>query len=288
MTPCMTIQEALVDPFRPLFMQRALLEALVLAVPSGLLGAWIVTRRLAFVTHAMGHATFPALVIAVLAGWSLFASSLIAAIVLALALAWLARSRELAGGVAVAIVLAASLALGAVLVSDVADPGLRANTLLFGSLLAIGWDEVLRTAVVAVVTVACTVAFGRRLAAATFHEELATADGVRVRLLDAGLMVLLAGTVAVALVAAGSLLVASLLLVPSATARFVTTRLLALQLAGVAFAAFDGVAGLLLAFHLDAPPGAGIAAVAAGVFVLVAAGAAWRTHRARHLVAIPS
>ena len=288
MNPSVTIQEALLDPFRPLFMQRALVEVLVLAVPAGLLGAWVVTRLLAFVTHSVGHATFPVLVIAVLAGWSLFASSLIAAVVLALGLAWLARTRELGGGVAVAIVLAASLALGAVLVSDVSDPGLRANTLLFGSLLAIGWDEVLRTATVAVAAVACTLAFGRRMAAATFHEELATVDGLRVRVLDGGLMVLLAATVAVGIAAAGSLLVASLLLVPSATARFVTRRLVPLMLAGVAFAAFDGVAGLLVAFHLDAPPGAGIAAVAAGVFALVAAASAWHARRSRQLVAIPN
>jgi ABC-type Mn2+/Zn2+ transport system permease subunit len=288
MNPCVTIQEAVLDPLRPLFMQRALVEVLVLAVPAGLLGAWVVTRRLAFVTHSVGHATFPALVIAVLAGWSLFASSLVAAVVLALGLAWLARSRELGGGAAVAIVLAASLALGAVLVSDVSDPGLRANTLLFGSLLAIGWDEVLRSAVVAAVTVGCTLVFGRRLAAATFHEELATVDGIGVRVLDGGLMVLLAATVAVALAASGSLLVASLLLVPSATARFVTRRLVPLMLAGMAFAAFDGVAGLLLAYHLDAPPGAGIAAVAAGIFALLATASAWYARRSRQLVSIPS
>ena len=65
-------------------MQRALVEVLLVAIPAGLLGTWVVTRKLAFVTHAVGHATFPALVIAVIAGWSLTGTSLVAAVAVAL------------------------------------------------------------------------------------------------------------------------------------------------------------------------------------------------------------
>jgi ABC-type Mn2+/Zn2+ transport system permease subunit len=210
-------------------------------------------------------------------------------VVLALALAWLGRRRELAGGAAVAIVLAACLALGAVLVSDIADPGVSANGLLFGSLLAIGWDEVARTAIVAATAVAATAAASRRLSAATFHEELAAAEGLRPGLLEAGLMALLAATVAVGLAAVGSLLVASILLVPSATALLLANRVMTVAVAGVAVAAFDGVAGLIVAFHLDAPPGAGIAAVAAMVYVAAAAATAVRRRRrTRQLIAVPT
>jgi ABC-type Mn2+/Zn2+ transport system permease subunit len=280
--------DAIIDPFRPLFMQRALAAVLILAVPAGLLGTWVVTRHLAFMTHAVGHATFPALVVAALAGWSLFGASLGAAIVLALGLTWLGTRQELAGGVAVAIVLAASLAIGAVLVSDITDPGVRANGLLFGSLLAIGWDEVARIGVMALLAVGATAALGRDLAATTFHRELAIADGRRVRLVDLVLMILLAGTVAVAVRTVGSLLVAALLLVPSATARMITSRIVTLHAVGVAIAAADGVAGLWLAYQLDAPPGAGIAVVAAGVFVIVAAGRAIHDRARIGLTAVPS
>ena len=284
----MSALDTLIDPFRPLFMQRALVAVLLLAIPAGLLGTWVVTRRLAFMTHAVGHATFPALVIAALAGWSLFGASLIAAVVLALGLSWLAQRPELANGVAVAIVLAACLAIGAVLVSDISDPGVRANSLLFGSLLAIGWDEVARVGVVAVLTVAVTLAFGRDLAAATFHRELAIADGRRVRLMDLVLMILLAATVAVSVRAVGSLLVASLLLVPSATARMLTGRVPTLHAAGIVLAAAEGVAGLWLAYRLDAPPGAGIAVVSAAVFVAVAFGCAVRDRARKGMTLVPS
>ena len=54
----------LTDPLELEFMQRALLEIGLLAAPAGLLGTWIVLRRLAFFTHAAGSATFPGLVVA--------------------------------------------------------------------------------------------------------------------------------------------------------------------------------------------------------------------------------
>ncbi len=283
----MSIADLLVDPFRPPFMQRALIEVLILAVPAGLLGTWVVTRRLAFVTHALGHATFPALVVAALAGWSLFGTSLVTAVALALGLAWMSTRPELANGVAVAIILSAALALGAVLVSDVTDPGVRANALLFGSLLAIGWAEIARTAIVAALVLGVTLVAGRDLATATFQRDLAVADGRRVRLLDSVLMVLLAATVAVALSAVGSLLVAALLLVPSATARLLTRRVPTMHLAGICLAAAEGAAGLWVAYQLDAPPGAGIAVVAATVFVVVSSLRAARLWRSRHMAVVP-
>ena len=283
----MSVTDLILEPFRPLFMQRALVEVLLLAIPCGLLGTWVVTRKLAFATHAVGHATFPALVIAALAGWSLFGTSLVAAVLLALGLAWMSTRPGLTGGVAVAIVLSAALALGAVLVSDISDPGVRANGLLFGSLLAIGWTEIVRTAIVGALAIGLTLVAGRDLTAATFQRDLAVADGHRVRTLDVVLMVLLAATVAVAVRAVGSLLVASMLLVPSATARLVTRRIATMHLAGMGFAAGEGVVGLWLAYQLDAPPGAGIAVVASAVFVGVAALRGLWAWRSRQLAAIP-
>jgi manganese/iron transport system permease protein len=278
---------ALLEPFRPLFMQRALIEVLVLAIPAGLLGTWVVSRRLAFATHALGHVTFPVVVIAILAGWSVFGATLAATVAVALVLAWASRRTELASGVAVAITLAAALAIGAVLVSDIAAPGVRANSILFGSLLAVGSAEIVRTVAVAAVVVGVTVVAGRELAAATFHRELAVAEGRRPTLSELALMIALGAAVAVAVESVGSLLVSALFLVPSATARLIVDRVIPLHLLGIGLAMVDGVAGLWIAYQLDAPPGASIAVVATALFALVA-GAKAMVIRAQRMAAVPS
>ena len=56
--------DPLLDPFQLPFVQRGLIEVLILAVPAGLLGTWIVLRGLAFFSHAVGTAAFPGLVLA--------------------------------------------------------------------------------------------------------------------------------------------------------------------------------------------------------------------------------
>ena len=54
----------MLDPFSLPFVQRGLVEVLLLALAAGLLGTWIVLRGMAFYAHAVGTATFPGLVLA--------------------------------------------------------------------------------------------------------------------------------------------------------------------------------------------------------------------------------
>src|ERR1700712_361837 len=104
-------------------MQRALLEALLLAVLGGVLGSWIVLRRLAFFTHGVGTAAFPGLVAARPPGVAPQLAPLRAAPLSPGALEPLARSRRVATDVATGLLLVGALALGSVLASDVFASG---------------------------------------------------------------------------------------------------------------------------------------------------------------------
>lgn len=252
-------------------MQRALWEILLLSVPAGVLGAWVVMRRLAFMSHALGHVTFPAVVVAYLAGWSVFGVALSTTIAVVLALALLARRVELGDGVAVAVVLSTMTALGALLVSNIADPGVGADSILFGSLLALDGADVARTAVVALVALAVGTGLGRPLLAATFDRDLARSAPLPVVALEGALLVALAATVSVAVSIVGSLMLSAVVLVPAATARTLSRRWWTLQIAGVALAATTGVVGLWLSVRLDAPPGACIAVVAVALYAAISA-----------------
>ncbi|HWT23484.1 MAG TPA: metal ABC transporter permease, partial [Solirubrobacteraceae bacterium] len=85
----------MLDAFSAPYMQRALLEVLLLAVPAGVLGSWIVLRRLAFFTHAVGTVTFPGLVVAGPWGIAPPLAALGAALGFGVAQERLARSRRL-------------------------------------------------------------------------------------------------------------------------------------------------------------------------------------------------
>ena len=130
----------MLEPFQLPFVQRGLIEILILAVPAGLLGTWIVLRGLAFFSHAVGTAAFPGLVLADGLGFAPPLGAFAAAAAFSAGNAALRtapggglrrrdRPRRLPG-------------LGVILASDVFDSGANVETLLFGSLLLIDSGDI--------------------------------------------------------------------------------------------------------------------------------------------------
>jgi manganese/iron transport system permease protein len=262
------------DPFDAPYMQRALLEALMLAVLAGVLGSWIVLRRLAFFTHGVGTAAFPGLVVAGPAGVAPQLAALGAAALYAAGLQGLVRGRRVAADAATGLLLVGALALGVVLASDVFESGAGIDRLLFGSLLGITDLSLWLTAVAVVLAVALDAALRRSWLAAGFDPGTARALGVRPAVADPLLLAAVAGAVVVALDAVGALLVTVVFVIPAATVRLVAPSVRALRLGTIALAAVEGVAGLWLASELDVGPGPAFAVLGGSVFALVALGAA--------------
>ena len=125
----------MLEPFTLPFMQRGLVEVLLLATAGGLLGTWIVLRGLAFHAHAVGTATFPGLVLADGLGFAASLGALGAALIFTGGVAVAARRGSDEHGPATALVLVACLAGGVILASDVFHSAANVDSLLFGSLL---------------------------------------------------------------------------------------------------------------------------------------------------------
>jgi manganese/iron transport system permease protein len=273
----------MLEPFQLPFMQRAALEIALLAPLAGLLGAQIVLRRLAFFTHGVGAAAFPGLVIAGPAGIPPALAALGVGGAFAAAVERLGRRGSTANDTATALLLVAALAVGIVLASDVFESGAGVDQLLFGSLLAIGTEELLFTFGALTLVIVLTAIFRRTWIACGFGSE----DGDSLGLPSAAGDLALLGAVAVAAIAAidavGALLVAAVLVTPAATARLLAGSVAALEAGAAALALAEGLGGLLLAYHLDVPPGAAIAVLSGALFAITVGAhalAAGRRHRA--------
>jgi ABC-type Mn2+/Zn2+ transport system permease subunit len=258
------------DTFSLPFVQTALWEVLLLALAGGLLGTWILLRGLAFYSHAVGTAAFPGLVLADGLGFAAPLGALGAAAVLAAGVGLITRSQRSSNDSATAIVLVGCLALGVVLASDVFHSGANVETLLFGSLLAIDDSDIAFAALAAAATVIVSLALGPRWLARGFDPGSARSLRVGGGLHDAVLLALVALVVVAALAAVGALLATALLVVPAATTRLWVKRLPAWQGWTVLLAAAEGVAGVWLSVETNAPPGATIAVLAGGAFLVSA------------------
>jgi ABC-type Zn uptake system ZnuABC Zn-binding protein ZnuA/ABC-type Mn2+/Zn2+ transport system permease subunit len=256
------------DPFQLAFVQRGVLEVLLLSGAAGLLGTWIVMRGLSFYAHAVGTAAFPGLVLADGLGFSAPLGAFAAALVFAFGVERLARRPRAGYDSLTALVLVAALAGGVVLASDVFQSGGNVDSLLFGSLLLTGTRDLVLAGVASAAAVAATLTLGPRWLARGFDPAAAGAMGLRSGLPDALLLVLVAFAVVASLTAIGALLATALFVVPAATVRLWTQRLSIWQLGAVALAAVQGVAGLWLSVELNTPPGPTVAVLGGGLFAL--------------------
>jgi ABC-type Mn2+/Zn2+ transport system permease subunit len=260
------------DLFELPFLRAALAELLLLAVAGGVLGGWIVLRRLAFFSHGVGAASFPGLVTAEAAG----ASPKLAGLAVAFAYAGgvnragaSGRAARVPGDAATGLLLVAALAGGVVLASDVFHSGAAVDRLLFGTVLAVGSDDLALAAVAAACACAGAALLGRAWSASGFDPEGATALGVPARA-DLALLGLIALAAVAAIPAVGALLLTAMLVVPAATARLLTADVPGLLRVAVCLAAAEGVVGLYLAYTLDVPPGPAVAALGAAGYAVVA------------------
>ena len=258
------------------YLQRALVEIALLAVLAGALGSWIVLRRLAFYTHAVGTATFPGLVVAGPWGVAPQLTALAVALGFGAGLERLSRGHRLDPGAATGVLLVVALAGGSVLASDVYEAGAGVDQLLFGTLIGLSERDVALTGAAALAALLAQAALRRSWLATGFDPDGARSLGVRVSAADRILLAAVAVAVVVSLDAVGALLVAVVLVVPAATVRLLADDVRTLQLGTAALAAAEGVAALLAADALDLGPGPVMAVLGGAVFALVALGARGR------------
>jgi zinc/manganese transport system substrate-binding protein len=257
------------EPFQLPYVQHGLVQVAFLAVAGGILGTWIVLRGLAFYAHAVAAASFPGLVLAGGLGFAGPIGAFAAGGVFAATVGRLSAREERSDYDSLtALVLVAALAGGVILASDVFHSASNVESLLFGSLLLVDTSDQVLAAVAALLALGATAAAGPRWLATGFDPDAARSLGVRSATTDAVLLALVAFAAVSALAAVGALLASALLVVPAATTRLWTNRLLTWQVASVALAAAEGVAGLWLSVKLNAPPGATIAVTAGAVFAL--------------------
>src|SRR2546421_4163540 len=252
------------DPFQLPFVQRGLLEVLILSIPAGLLGTWIVLRGLAFFSHAVGTAAFPGLVRADGLGFAAPLGAFATAVLFAGGVARLAGSAPgeppgaRRGGYdsVTGLVLVGCLALGVILASDVFHSGSGVEGLLFGSLLLIDDGDLALAAVASALALAATWALGPRWLARGFDPVAARSLGAGAGALDVVLLGLIGLASVAALSTVGALLATALFVVPAATVRLLTDRLRTWQVATVLLVLVEGTAGPWLSGGANPPPGA--------------------------------
>ena len=252
------------------FFRNALLGIAILSIVGGILGSYIVTRRLVSISGGITHACFGGLGLGYFMGWPPLIMAMVFAVASALGVQVLGARGRVREDSAIAVVWAAGMAIGVtfVFLSPGAVPEL--NAFLFGSILTItSLDLQLLGAFAAALIIVMAVWF-RRIQACAFDPDFMSVIGVKAWFWN-GLMTLFVAVGIVLMIrCVGMMLLMSMLSLPPLTAELFTRRLHAMIPAAVAISALGSMGGLLLATAVNVPASALIVALQVLLYALAA------------------
>jgi ABC-type Mn2+/Zn2+ transport system permease subunit len=258
----------LTDAFSGSFAQRALLEALMVGVLSGVIGVHVLLRRLPFFTLAMGHATFPGVVLAALARVNLLLGAGLFGVLVVVAVALLGARERIDETSAIGVVLAGTFALGVLLLSAQAGFTRDLSAYLVGSIVTVQPADLYITAAVGAVVLGTLALLHKELVLEAFDRDGFAALGYPIVALDVVMLLLIEVVVVTSVPAVGTILAVALITAPAATARLWTERLGPTMALSAALGAASGVIGLVLSRHWNVAAGATIVLVAGALFAV--------------------
>lgn len=255
------------EPFQYDFFTRALIVSVLIGALAGAIGPFVLVRRMAYIGQGMSQSVLGGVAVGVMLGLDIYVGATIAAI-LSAGLIYFVRNQGLPVDTSIGIVASAMFAIGVAVVSSSRDRRLNSANLLFGNVLGVDTTDIVL--VVAMVVIASVLLFVnyKSILATTHNVAVASAHGVRTRVMEILFTALLVMLVVTALRVLGVLLVAATLLIPAATATMTFRSFAHITLASAGLGAFFALVGLFVSFHRNVASGPAIVLVGTVVFAL--------------------
>ncbi len=234
------------------FIRNAFEAGTIIAVVAGVVGYFVVIRRLSFAAHALSHAGFAGAAGAVLLSLNPLLGLMAFTSAGGLAMAALGR-KAAARDAQIGIVLAFMLGLGVLFISLYKGYATEAYSLLFGEILGISRGDVIVTLIAGIIVLAVMAVIYRPLLFSSLDEDVAEARGVPVLGLGIVFLLIVAVTTSIAVQVVGVLLIFALLVTPAAIAERLSRRPASGIAISVGMALFSTWFGLFIAYYQPYP-----------------------------------
>lgn len=272
------------QPLTETYFQKALLGGSLVAVVCGVVGCFVILRRMAFLGDALAHAMLLGIAGGYLAMRLIFdqrahapamlLGALLAALVTVGLIGFVSRVSRIKEDTAIGIMYTGTFALGGVIVSLFSDKiHIDLIHFIMGNVLAVSDADLWVSATVAALVLSVMILFFRQLQLTTFDRVMATSIGVPVLLLDYLLTTCTSLVVVSAVSMVGVILVVGLLITPAATAYLLCDRLSRMLLVSAGFGLLSVVLGLYLSLWMNVAGGSAIILTATILFMIVLAAA---------------
>jgi ABC-type Mn2+/Zn2+ transport system permease subunit len=258
----------LLEPLTYVFFRRALLASLLVGALCGLVGVYIVLRRMSYIGHGLSHAVFGGAVISYLMQLNFYLGAGLWGVASALLINEVAQRRKLGADAAIGIVTTASFAIGVAGISHQRRFTRNFEAALFGNVLGITPADLWMIAAVAGGCMLGVLLLYKPLLFSTFDEEVAEVYGVPTHWVNILFSLILAAVIIVSMQVMGVTLIAAALVIPASAARLLTDRFGALLWLASALGAGVSVLGMYASYYLDLASGATIVLFGTAIFLV--------------------
>lgn len=262
----------MIDALQYEFIRNALMAALLASIACGVIGAYVVTKRITFISGAIAHAAFGGVGLGYFLGINPVLAVIPFSLLSAIGIGAVSRKARLPEDSTIGIFWAVGMAMGVVLIS--LTPGYAPDLFnyLFGNILMVPASDLVLMLILDAVIAGIVALFYKEFLAISFDEEYARVAGVKTTFFYFLLLCLVALTVVVLIRVVGVVLVIALLTIPSAITRlFGAVSLRRMMAISASLGAALTVSGLCVSYWLNLPSGATIILVSAVAFILALA-----------------
>lgn len=250
------------------FMKNALLAIILASIACGIIGVYIVVKKIVFISGGIAHASFGGIGLGYFLGinpvWGIIPFSIISALVMGL----VSKRTKIPEDTAIGIIWALGMSLGVIFIG--LSPGYAPDlfSYLFGSILTVTTTDLIVMLILDLVIIKVVFLFYKEFLALSFDDEFATVIGVPTMKLYLLLLCLIALTIVVLVRVVGIILVIALLTIPAAISKQISANLKKMMFVSIFVSAVFGVIGLILSYQLNLASGATIVMVSVIGFLL--------------------
>lgn len=254
------------------FFQNALIGSLLASIACGIIGTYIITRRLVFISGGITHASFGGIGLGLWLGIPPLLSAALFSVLSAFGVEWLSKRHDTREDSAIAVFWTLGMALG--IIFSFLSPGFMPDlsAYLFGNILTITHSDLILLAVIALSLILFFGLFLHSIVCIAFDREFAQSQQLPVTLIEYLLMMFIALTIVACLRLVGIVLVISLLTLPQMTANLFCNSFKRIIGYSILFGWLSCLGGLMFAFYYNIPSGASIIFISILIYAIAKIG----------------
>lgn len=240
------------------FFQYALCGSFLASIACAIVGTYIVSRRLVFISGGLTHASFGGIGIGLYSGLSPVLSAAVFAVLSAFGVQWLGQRRDMREDSVIAVFWTFGMSVGIICSYLSTRFTADLSAYLFGSILTITASDLIFLFVVTGALIAGFCLFSNQVIYAAFDREFAKTRGVRVALIEYIMMFFIAVTIVACLRMVGVVLAISMLTIPQMTANLFTQNFKKIVYLSAVIGYAGCIGGLAVSYKFNIPSGATI------------------------------